>query len=171
MKREFLQNFKVGDQVLPREIIDAIMDENGRDIENAKKPFADYEAIKDQLQRLQAAKDDAEALRAELDRYKAAEETRTANEKAAAEREALQERFRAVCGENRFASEFTEQGVFASFSQAVNDPANIGKGDAELFAALTKDKDGIFQSKNPSVNMGGIEPVSEPGQNKLPLFF
>ena len=30
MKREFLQNFKVGDQALPKEIIDAIMDENGR---------------------------------------------------------------------------------------------------------------------------------------------
>lgn len=53
MKREFLQNFKVGDQTLPKEIIDAIMDENGRDIENAKKPFADYEAVKDQLKTAQ----------------------------------------------------------------------------------------------------------------------
>lgn len=49
MKREFLQNFKVGDQPLPKEVIDAIMEENGRDIENAKKPFADYETIKSQL--------------------------------------------------------------------------------------------------------------------------
>lgn len=50
MKREFLQNFKVGDQPLPKEIIDEIMAENDRDIEAAKKPFADYEAIKEQLQ-------------------------------------------------------------------------------------------------------------------------
>lgn len=50
MKREFLQNFKVGDQPLPKEIIDAIMEENGKDIENARKPFSDYEAIKEQLQ-------------------------------------------------------------------------------------------------------------------------
>ena len=49
MKREFLQNFKVGDQPLPKEIIDAIMAENGKDIEAAKKPFADYDTIKDQL--------------------------------------------------------------------------------------------------------------------------
>ena len=49
MKREFLQNFKVNDQELPKEIIDAIMQENGRDIESAKKPFADYETIKQQL--------------------------------------------------------------------------------------------------------------------------
>lgn len=49
MKREFLQNLKVGDQALPKEIIDTIMDENGKDIEAAKKPFADYEAIKERL--------------------------------------------------------------------------------------------------------------------------
>lgn len=49
MKREFLQNLKVGDQALPKEVIDAIMAENGRDIEDAKKPFADYETIKTQL--------------------------------------------------------------------------------------------------------------------------
>ena len=59
MKTEFLQNFKVGDQALPKEIIDAILAENGRDIENAKKPFADYEAVKDQLK---AAKDGLKAF-------------------------------------------------------------------------------------------------------------
>lgn len=59
MKREFLQNFKVGDQPLTKEIIDAIMAENGRDIEDAKKPFADYESIKEQLQ---TAKDGLKAF-------------------------------------------------------------------------------------------------------------
>lgn len=49
MKREFLQNLKVGDNPLPKEVIDAIMDENGKDIEAAKKPFADYEALKEKL--------------------------------------------------------------------------------------------------------------------------
>ena len=49
MKAEFLQNFKVGDAPLPKEVIDAILAENGRDIEAAKKPFADYESINAQL--------------------------------------------------------------------------------------------------------------------------
>ena len=53
MKREFLQNFKLNDQPLGKEIIDAIMAENGRDIENAKAPFADYETIKTQLSEAQ----------------------------------------------------------------------------------------------------------------------
>lgn len=49
MKAEFLQNFKVGDAPLPKEVIDAILAENTRDVEAAVKPFADYEAIKQQL--------------------------------------------------------------------------------------------------------------------------
>lgn len=49
MKQEFLQNFKVGDAPLPKEVIDAILAENDRDVESAKKPFADYESIKEQL--------------------------------------------------------------------------------------------------------------------------
>lgn len=49
MKAEFLQNFKVGDASLPKEVIDAILAENQRDTETAVKPFADYESIKEQL--------------------------------------------------------------------------------------------------------------------------
>lgn len=49
MKREFLQNLKVNDQPLPKEVIDAIMAENGRDIEAAKKPYLDYDTVKQQL--------------------------------------------------------------------------------------------------------------------------
>lgn len=59
MKTEFLQNFKIGDQSMPKEVIDAILAENGRDIEAAKKPFADYESIKEQLQ---TAKDGLKAF-------------------------------------------------------------------------------------------------------------
>lgn len=55
MKTEFLQNLKVGDQPLSKEVIDAILAENGRDIEAAKKPFEDYGTIKKQLSDAQKA--------------------------------------------------------------------------------------------------------------------
>lgn len=54
MKREFLQNLKVGDQPLSKEVIDAIMAEHGRGIEAAKKPYEDYDTIKSQLADAQA---------------------------------------------------------------------------------------------------------------------
>lgn len=43
MKREFLQNLTVGGQSLSKEVIDAIMAENGRDIQQAKQSAADWE--------------------------------------------------------------------------------------------------------------------------------
>ena len=49
MKKEFLQNFKVGGQPLTDDVIEAILAENGRDVEAAKAPYADYDSIKDQL--------------------------------------------------------------------------------------------------------------------------
>lgn len=49
MKAEFLQNFKVGDAPLPKEVINAILAENDRDVAAAVKPFGDYASIKEQL--------------------------------------------------------------------------------------------------------------------------
>ena len=43
MKREFLQQFTVEGQSLPKEVIDAIMAENGRDIQQAKQSANDWE--------------------------------------------------------------------------------------------------------------------------------
>lgn len=56
MKTEFLQNFKVGDQPLPKEVIDAILAENGRDIEALK---TENDNLKTQLQ---TAKDGLKAF-------------------------------------------------------------------------------------------------------------
>ena len=50
MKKEFLQNFKVGDQALPEDVVKAILEENGRDVDAAKAPYADYDSIKEQLE-------------------------------------------------------------------------------------------------------------------------
>lgn len=54
MKREFLQSLQVGENPLPKEVIDAIMAENGRDIEGIKSRYADYEELKKQLAQAEA---------------------------------------------------------------------------------------------------------------------
>lgn len=53
MKREFLQNIKVGDQALPKEVIDSIMEEYGRGINAEKAKYADYDTVKTQLDEAQ----------------------------------------------------------------------------------------------------------------------
>ena len=55
MKREFLQGLMVGEVPLPKEVIDAIMAENGRDIEGVKARYADYEELKEQLAQVETA--------------------------------------------------------------------------------------------------------------------
>lgn len=51
MKREFLQNLKVGDQPLSKEVIDAIMEENGKDIQASKHWQEKYNQAAEQHQR------------------------------------------------------------------------------------------------------------------------
>ena len=56
MERDFLEKLDVGNGVkMGKEAIDAIMAEYGRGIENAKKPFADYDTVKTQLSEAQTA--------------------------------------------------------------------------------------------------------------------
>ena len=74
MKREFLQSFSVGDMPLPKEVIDAIMAENGRDIQKVKANFADYEDIKEKLSKLQQDLSFEEAAKGWEEKYNRAVE-------------------------------------------------------------------------------------------------
>ena len=49
MKRDFLLNLTVEGKPLPKEVVDAIMGENGKDIESVKANYSDYNAIKEAL--------------------------------------------------------------------------------------------------------------------------
>lgn len=170
MKTEEL--LKIG---LTEEQANKVFAMNGKDVENAKgKLQKDVDTMKSQLAEvketiatLEANKGDTAALQAELDKYKQAEEQRKQEEKDAAERAKILERFNAAKGDKKFSSEYAEKGVLDAFSKAIVDPANTGKGDAELFASLTHDKEGVFKSAHPPVNMGGIKNVDTGAPDSL----
>lgn len=61
MKREFLQNLKVGELFLTKDVIDAIMAENGKDIESAKAAGNAWEEKYNQAE--QAHRQEVEDLR------------------------------------------------------------------------------------------------------------
>lgn len=48
MKREFLQSLRVGEQVLPKEVIDAIMEEHGKSVQGAKVWQEKYEQAQEE---------------------------------------------------------------------------------------------------------------------------
>ena len=123
---------------------------------DVKKVKEDLKTAKETIATLEANKGDTDALQAELDKYKQADEARQKAEQEAAAHAALVERFGKVKGDREFSSKFAEAGLLDEFNKAINDPANTGKGDKELFDALTKDASGLF--KNPQQ-----EPVKVPG--------
>ena len=136
---------------------------------------SDIERLKGDLNEANAAiaaleqnKDDAEALKAELLKYRQAESERQAQAEKEAERAKLIERFQAAKGDREFSSPFTENGVLEAFSAALKKP---GKGDAELFASLTNDQEGVFKSAVSPVNMGRITGEKGAEKPKMPTFF
>ena len=99
-------------------------------------------------------------LQKELDEYKAADEKRKADEKAAAERAELMERMDAVLGDKQFIHDRMRDIVAEDFKAALSDKANRGKGDAEIFEAITRDQ-GYFKTQNPPApNMPTPNPVN-----------
>ena len=114
---------------------------------DVKKAKDELKTAKETISTLEANKGDTDALQAELDKYKQADEARQKAEQEAAAHAALVERFGKVKGDREFSSEYAENGLLEAFNKAISDPANTGKGDKELFEALTKDAAGIW--KNP----------------------
>lgn len=92
MKREFLQNLKVGGQPLTKEIIDAIMEEYGKGINAEKEKYSDYETIKENLKTAQEALEKAKGNGATIEEAKrAAEEWENKYKKAVEEHKAEKE--------------------------------------------------------------------------------
>lgn len=145
--------------------VKALLDMNSADITKAlnrqKDDLAEVNSAlteaRSTIAALEKNKGDVEALQKQIDGYRAADEARQKEAKEAAERAELEGRFNAVSSERKFIHEMVREGVMRDFADALKDKANLGKGDAEIFEALTKDKD-YFASQNPQ-----IPPMPKPG--------
>jgi hypothetical protein len=147
------------------EQVSALLDINSGDIGKAKKGAeklqadldtanATLKAAQDTIEGLEASKGDTSKLQQQLDAYKTAEAERKAAETTAQLRAAVEARFNAQVGERAFVHEFVRKGALDEFEKALGDKTNAGKGDKDLFDALTTDK-GFFATQNPPANMGG----------------
>lgn len=152
--------------------INKILDINSADIGKAKgsavKLQEDLDAANaaltkanDTIKALEANKGDFDKVQKELNDYKAAEQKRIADEKAAAERSELLTRMDAVMGDRKFIHDRMRDIVADEFGKAIHDKANIGKADKDIFDAVTKDQ-GYFASQNPPAgNMGNVGEVTD----------
>lgn len=174
MNKTELQTIMNGTE-LTAEQVKAILDLNSADITKALNKQKDElnqanDALKtaqETIASLEANKANAAELQKQIDAYKAADEKRAQEAKEAAERAELEERFNAVSGDKKYIHDMVREGVMKDFGAALNDKANRGKGDAEIFEALTKDK-GYFASQAPKVDPMGkpanIDPLQAPNR-------
>lgn len=163
MTRKFLE----GIEGLNKDAIDKIMQENGNDINTAKK---DHDAIAEKLKTtegtlstlqgelttLKESTASGEYFKAkfeELQQKIAADEQEA---KAKADDAALTERIQKSFGDKKFTSDYVKNGITSDMKSELAKAENNGKSDAEIFAALTTDKQGIFESVHPAAQMSGI---------------
>lgn len=145
------------------EQLKGLLDINTADIGKAK---GDLETVKADLEKANGTLKEYETTIADM--KKSAEgnedfkkkfeelEQRIADEKAEAEKKAKEEaeeaeysnRFKTVVGEQKWRDELTEKAVYAEFKTALQDEANKGKGDKDILAALTQDKE--YFAKDPA---------------------
>ena len=118
---------------------------------------AEYET---KIGELKTAAGDADALKGKIADLEKTIADRDAAEAAAAEQAALMARFDAVTTDKKFINDFTKDGIAVEFKNALSAPENKGKGDAEIFAAMIKDRDGIFVNPN--------APQQIPGAGNVP---
>ena len=71
-----------------------------------------------------------------------------------------------MSGDRKYLHEMVRAGVMADFGKALQDKANRGKGDKEIFDDLTRDK-GYFASQNPPADMGPVGNISPDDASKL----
>jgi hypothetical protein len=165
MEREFLRNLG-----LTKEQEDAIMEEHGKTVQihiNGKNTaiadlnkaneklatVADYDAIKSELETFRAGQPAIDEELTSLRAYKQGRE--------------YGDRFTAVVGDKKFVNDVTREHAFGKFTAAVADPANEGKTDSDIFAAVTDGKDAEWFASKVGIVMTPSKPTEDVVDNRI----
>ena len=126
------------------------------DLKTAKETIG---TLTGELQNLKDSNASAEDWKKKFEDLTADIEAKEDAAKKEAEDKALTDAITAVFGEKKFTSDYVRNGIIADMKVEIAKPENKGKGYAELFEAITKDKEGIFANPNPPAPMAGMGPV------------
>lgn len=182
MNRKFLEELLPEDLEGRKEIVDKIMNENGEDVEKAKaKQVKDIEQERDDLKgKLEEAdnknkelesqikdKDETikgleesvgneDELKAQLEAYKEKEKKAEEERKQAQIEEGFKARFNNVTEGAEFVNEFTRDGAYAKFKEALDSDENKSKSDKEIYAELMKGNEGWLKQPQNFPDLGGM---------------
>lgn len=168
MKREFLEGLDLGEGVkLPKSAVDAIMAENGKDIEAAKAPIATLTTEKDDLQtRLTEANKKLEGYDPE---WKAKAEQADKDAKAKVAEMQTDILIRDALAGYTFTSSFAKDGVTDKVKKAGLKVAEDGKsllGLADLMKTIQTENPDAFKTEDKGGAGGGKLPFGVAGTQK-----
>ena len=149
MKTDSLKELGLSD-----EQIKFVMAENGKDIENVKTKFADYEDLKTQLSQANekissfGELDSMDKINAEINKWKLeAENLKTESEKKIAKME-LQAKIKEFTGSKTFVNDLTRDAINSKLETALEDESAKGKSIDEIFATVTDGMTNILVDAN-----------------------
>lgn len=119
--------------------------------------------LKGKLEKLDGV--DVDALQQKIKDYEKAEADRVRNETAAKELQALKDRFVPLKGDKVFLNEGTESWIFEEFKNAIGLDENKSKSDAEIYEAVTKDKN-IYMNPNQKLTIPPVGGSNGPQGDK-----
>lgn len=129
--------------------------------------------LSEKVKGLDGSTQQIEELNKKVTEFEEAEKKRKEEQQAAELENALRERFKGLNGEKKYINEYTEKAVFEDFKAATSDTANAGKSDADIYTALTKDKNIYLNPQQtkipPAGGSGGKGDKDEPVT--VPSFF
>lgn len=168
MDREFLKEI----EGLTDETIEKIIVEHGKTLqgeqEKVKNLTKDLKEAKEtvstltnELEGLKESNASAEDWKAKFETLQNKIKEKEEAEKKAREDSELTSAIEAVFGDKKFTSDYVKNGIIADMKAEISKSENKGKGYAEIFESLTKDKDGnylegIFVNPNQAQNMAGM---------------
>ncbi len=145
MTRDDLRGIVEGitDQQL-KTILDIHSSDIGKAKTGAEELKAQLSAANSRITELEASIGEAETLRTRINELQKSIDERDAEAVAKEKTRLLEERFKSVAGDVSFINELTGKGIFSEFVSALEDSANAGRSDSEIFSSLTQGRDNLF---------------------------
>lgn len=156
--RQFLQGLE-----LDSEMIDTIMAEYGKLVTKDKEELAD---LKGEILSLRETSQNAIELQDKYEALTQQIEQENANKKARAEEDMINRSINEAIGDKKFVNEYTRNSIVNELKNALQDEANADKSTGDLFAEITKGKDGLFINPNQLVDMPSVNENVDAGISK-----
>lgn len=151
MERAKLKGYGLTD-----EQIDEIMSDHGAVVNAAKNGMTELQGKVTTLEGQLAAVADYDTIKSELETLRDWKKGRENGD-----------RFTAATGDKKWVNDVTREHAFGLFTAAVADPANEGKTDSDIFAAVTEGKDAEWFASKVGIVMTPSQPTKDVADNRI----